>query len=76
MYLRDVCYILKKEGVNHEIAIDDDNKKSHSNNENPHKITNSSQGKTLIQVSIELGLREEEASEFLVFEVKASREVI
>jgi len=42
---------------------------------NPHKITNSSQGKTLIQVSIELGLREE-ASEFLVFEVKASREVI
>jgi hypothetical protein len=43
---------------------------------NPHKITNSSQGKTLIQVSIELGLREEEASEFLVFEVKASREVI
>lgn len=33
MYLRDVCYILKKEGVNHGIAIDDDNKKSHSNNE-------------------------------------------
>ena len=33
MYLRDVCHILKKEGVNHGIAIDDDNKKSHSNNE-------------------------------------------
>ena len=33
MYLREVCYILKKEGVNHGIAIDDDNKKSHSNNE-------------------------------------------
>jgi hypothetical protein len=33
MPLRDVCYILKKEGLNHGIAIDDDNKKSHSNNE-------------------------------------------
>jgi len=40
---------------------------------NPHKITNSSQGKTLIQISIELGLREGEeekekkANEFLSF---------
>jgi hypothetical protein len=34
---------------------------------NPHMLTNSGPGKTLIQVSIELGLREEEANEFLSF---------
>ena len=33
--LRDISHILKKHGVNHGIAIvdNDDNKKSHSNNE-------------------------------------------
>jgi DNA-binding CsgD family transcriptional regulator len=58
--LRDISHILKKHGVNHGItSIDDDNKKSHSNNE---KATQAyklfSEGKKPVEVAIQLGLSE------------------
>jgi transposase len=61
MSLRDISIILKKHGVNHEIASTDDdgnnNKKSHSNNE---KATLAyrlfSEGRKPVQVAIELNL--------------------
>ena len=67
MSLRDISIILKKHGVNHGIAmidnIDDDNKKSHFNNE---KATQAyklfSEGKKSVQVAIELGLREKQVN--------------
>jgi DNA-binding CsgD family transcriptional regulator len=61
--LRDISHILKKHGVNHGITSmdDDDNKKTHSNNE---KATRAyklfSEGKRTVQVAIELGLREKQ----------------
>ena len=68
MSLRDISIILKKHGVNHGIAsIDDDgdNKKSHSNNE---KATQAyklfSEGKKMIEVAIELNLREGQVNKF------------
>ena len=63
MSLRDLSTILKKHMVNHGLAMidDDDNKKSHSNNE---KATQAyklfSEGKKPVQVAIELGLREKQ----------------
>ncbi len=73
--LRDISLILKKHGVNHGIAIDDGNKKTHSDNE---KFTEAyrlfSEGKTLIQVSIELGLRQKEASRFFMEFLKLKRQ--
>jgi hypothetical protein len=63
MSLRDISIILKKQGLNHGIAmidnVVDDDKKSHFNNE---KATQAyklfSEGKKSVQVAIELGLRE------------------
>jgi transcriptional regulator len=64
MSLRDISIILKKHGVNHGLAMtddNDDNKKSQSNNE---KATQAyklfSEGKKPVQVAIELGLREKQ----------------
>ena len=57
--LRDISLLLKKHRVNHGIAIDDGNKKSHSNNEiatKAYKLYD--EGKKPVQVAIELGLRE------------------
>ncbi|MBV9179536.1 MAG: hypothetical protein JO297_21110 [Nitrososphaeraceae archaeon] len=66
--LRDISYILKKHGVNHGITSidnDEDNKKSHSNNE---KATQAyklfSEGKKPVQVAIELGLREGQVNKY------------
>ena len=75
MPLRDISIILKKHGVNHGIAMiddDSDNKKSHSNNE---KATQAyklfSEGKKPIQIAIELGLREGQVNKFFrVLEIK------
>jgi Fe-S-cluster formation regulator IscX/YfhJ len=69
MSLRDISIILKKQRVNHGIAmiddVDDDNKKSHSSNE---KATQAyklfSEGKRPVQVAIELGLREGQVNKF------------
>jgi hypothetical protein len=69
MSLRDISIILKKHGVNHGIAsiddIDDNNKKSHSNNE---KATQAyklfSEGKKPFEVAIELGIREAQVNKF------------
>ena len=69
MSLRDISIILKKHGVNHGLAmiddIDDDNKKSHSNNE---KATQTyrlfSEGRKPVQVAIELNLREGQVNKF------------
>jgi chromosome segregation ATPase len=69
MSLRDISIILKKHGVNHEIASTDDdgnnNKKSHSNNE---KATLAyrlfSEGRKPVQVAIELNLREGQINKF------------
>jgi hypothetical protein len=68
MSLRDISIILKKHGVNHGVAmINDDNKKSHSNNE---KATQAyklfSEGKKPVQVAIELGLREKQVNNFFI----------
>ena len=60
MSLRDISHILKKHGVNHGITStdDDDNKKSHPNNE---KATPAYklflERKKPVQVAIELNLR-------------------
>jgi DNA-binding CsgD family transcriptional regulator len=64
--LRDISHILKKHGVNHGItSIDDDNKKSHSNNE---KATQAyklfSEGKKPVEVAILLGLSERQATRY------------
>jgi hypothetical protein len=69
MSLRDISFILKKHGVNHGLAmiddIDDNNKKSHSNNE---KATLAyrlfSEGRKPVQVAIELNLREGQVNKF------------
>jgi DNA-directed RNA polymerase specialized sigma subunit len=63
MSLRDISIILKKHGVNHGIAMidDDDNKKSHSNNEKATQAYNLfSEEKKPVQLAIELGLREKQ----------------
>jgi DNA-binding CsgD family transcriptional regulator len=63
--LRDISHILKKHGANHGIALidDDDNKKSHSNNG---KATQAyklfGEGKTPVQVAIQLSLSEKEVT--------------
>jgi DNA-binding CsgD family transcriptional regulator len=65
--LRDISHILKKHGVNHGITSidDDDNKKSHSNNE---KATQAyklfSEGKKPVEVAIQLGLSERQATKY------------
>jgi len=65
MSLRDISFILKKNQVNQGIVINDN--VNNNNNKSPNeKATQSyrlfSQGKKLVEVSIELGLRENEAS--------------
>jgi DNA-directed RNA polymerase specialized sigma subunit len=69
MSLRDISIILKKHGVNHGLSmiddVDDNNKKSHSNNEKAtlaYKLF--SEGKKPVQVAIELNLREEQVNKF------------
>jgi hypothetical protein len=67
--LQDIGYILKKEGLGHGITTiennsDNDNKKS-SNKKATQSYKFFSEGKSLIQVSIELGLKEKEASKLL-----------
>jgi DNA-binding CsgD family transcriptional regulator len=61
--LRDISIILKKHGVNHGIAIDDDNKKSPNE-----KFTQAyklfSEGKKPIEVAIQLGLSERQATRY------------
>jgi DNA-binding CsgD family transcriptional regulator len=65
--LRDISHILKKHGANHGIALidDDDNKKSHSNNG---KATQAyklfGEGKTPVQVAIQLSLSEKEVTRY------------
>jgi DNA-binding CsgD family transcriptional regulator len=64
--LRDISHILKKHGVNHGItSIDDNNKKSHSNNE---KATQAyklfSEGKKPVEVAILLALSERQATKY------------
>jgi DNA-binding CsgD family transcriptional regulator len=66
MSLRDISIILKKQAVNQGLAMiddDEDNKKSHSNNE---KVTQAyklfSEGKKPVQVAIELNLREKQVN--------------
>jgi len=67
MSLRDISFILKKNQVNQGIVINDN--VNNNNNKSPNeKATQSyrlfSQGKKLVEVSIELGLRENEASKY------------
>jgi DNA-binding CsgD family transcriptional regulator len=78
--LRDISLILKKHGVNHGIiSIDDDNnKKSHSNNEKAtHAYKLFSEGKKPVQVAIELNLREKQVDKFFrVLEAKELKWII
>jgi transcriptional regulator len=72
--LRDIGHILKKNRVNHGIAmIDDDNKKS-PNEKSTQAYKLFSEGKSLIEVSIELGLREKEASKLFREFLKLKRQ--
>jgi hypothetical protein len=67
MSFRDIGYILKKEGLSHGLAMtgDEDNKKSHSNNEKAAQAYKlSSEGKKPVQVTIELNLREGQVNKF------------
>ena len=63
--LRDISLILKKHGVNHGIAMidDDDNKKS-SNEKATQAYKLFLEGKKPVQVAIELGLREGQVNKF------------
>jgi hypothetical protein len=65
MSLRDISLILKKNQVNQGIVINDNVNNNKSSNE---KATEAyelfSEGKKLVEVSIELGLREKEASKY------------
>ena len=66
MSFRDIGFILKKEGLSHGLAMtedDNNNKKTHPNNE---KATQAyklfSEGKKPIEVAIQLGLHERQAT--------------
>src|SRR5947209_5061018 len=65
MSLRDISFILKKSEVNHGLVIID-NGNNNNNKSSNEKSTQAyrlfSQRKKLVEVSIELGLREREAS--------------
>src|SRR5215475_7929679 len=69
MSFRDIGFILKKHGLSHGITNTEDNDKNNKKSANE-KSTQAyklfSEGKSLIEVSIELGLREKEASRFFV----------
>jgi hypothetical protein len=71
MSLRDIGIILKKDQVNHGITAATMDKGNNSNSNNNNRPANEkatqayklfSEGKSLIEVSIELGLREKEAT--------------
>ncbi|HEY6883430.1 MAG TPA: hypothetical protein VI278_05265 [Nitrososphaeraceae archaeon] len=73
--LRDIGRILKKNGVNHGIAmIHDDNNKKSLNEKSTQAYKLFSEGKSLIEVSIELGLREKEASKLFREFLKLKRQ--
>ncbi len=58
--LRDISLTLKKHGVNHGIAIDDGNKnkKSYANEKSTQAYKLFSEGKTPVEVAIQLSLSE------------------
>lgn len=64
--LRDIGLILKKHGVNHGIVIDDGNKnkKSYANEKSTQAYKLFSEGKKPIEVAIQLGLSEREATRY------------
>ena len=66
MSLRDIGLILKKHGVNHGIAIDDDdkNKKSYANEKSTQAYKLFSEGKKPVEVAIQLGLSEREVTRY------------
>jgi DNA-binding CsgD family transcriptional regulator len=73
--LRDISHILKNHGANHGIATidDDDNKKSQANEKFTQAYKLFSEGKTPLEVAIELDLREKQVNKlYRVLEVKAS----
>ena len=67
MSLRDISTILRKNHESHGIAIiddDDDNKKSHSNNEKATHAYKLFEEKMPVEVAIQLGLSEKEATRY------------
>jgi hypothetical protein len=63
MSLRDIGIILKKHGLSHGVAMKKDSNKS-PNEKATQAYELFSEGKKLVEVSIELGLRENEASRY------------